>query len=370
MTLMSVIKRGAGALVFAALLVYGGAVGLTGTADLSVSSAVAQQSGNVPGQSLGNSSDANLWRYLKDGGNGTVTIPDQKAGTLIGVDGENFRNFKNGLLSQAGAILLLVTFVALAAFFLIRGRIKIEHGPSPTGETIERFNAFERAVHWITASSFVVLGLTGLNITYGRFVLQPVLGADLFSAITAYGKIAHNYLAFSFMIGVALMFFMWVRYNVPSMLDVKWLLKGGGLFSKGVHPDSPRFNAGQKIIFWSVILGGVSLSISGWALLFPFEYAPWEATFAIMNAVGFDLPQGLTPHNEVQLSVLWHAIVGLVMIAIVIAHIYIGSLGMEGAFDAVGSGQVDLNWAREHHNLWVAEVEAKQQAPGQTQPAE
>jgi len=150
--------------------------------------------------------------------------------------------------------------------------------------------------------------------------------------------------------------------------DLKWLALGGGLFSKGVHPEAARFNAGQKLIFWSVILGGVSLSLSGVALMWPYEVQPWGGTFALINYLGFDLPTQFSALQEVQLSVLWHSAVALVMIVIVIAHIYIGSVGMEGAFDAVGSGQVDLNWAKEHHSLWVEEEMQKPQ--GQQQPAE
>jgi formate dehydrogenase subunit gamma len=150
-----------------------------------------------------------------------------------------------------------------------------------------------------------------------------------------------------------------------------WLSKGGGLFTKHSHPPSKKFNAGQKLIFWATILGGLSLSLSGIALLFPFEFPVWSKTFVALNVLGLGLPTDLTPIQEMQLSSMWHAIVSLVLIAIIIAHIYIGSIGMQGAFAAMGSGKVDENWAREHHNLWVAEVrgETPQQAK-QPLPAE
>ncbi len=329
--------------------------------------ASAQQGGAVPGQSLGNLSDAQMWRAIRGGVRGTVTIPDQNAAQLVQSDGDTFQAFKNGPLAKWGGVGLGVMVALLAVFFLIRGRIKIEHGRAPDGATIERFNAFERITHWLTASSFIVLGLTGLNISYGRYVVQPVIGPEAFGAITYYGKLAHHYLAFAFMLGVLLMFVMWVRHNIPNGRDVAWLLKGGGLFSSGVHLDAPRFNAGQKLIFWSVMLGGLSLSLSGVALIFPYEVTPWAGTFSFLNIFGLNLPTEFTVLQEVQLSVLWHSIVGLIMIIIVIAHIYIGSIGMEGAFDAVGSGQVDLNWAKEHHSLWVKEEQVK---AGIRQPAE
>ena len=228
----------------------------------------------------------------------------------------------------------------------------------------------------MTAVCFIVLALTGLNLLYGKHVLLPVLGPEVFAAITLAGKYAHNYLSFGFMVGVVLMFVLWVRHNLPSKYDVKWLAQGGGLLVKGTHPPAKKFNFGQKIIFWCVILGGLSLSLSGIALLFPFQLAMFNPTFAVLNTIGFDLPTNLTAMEEMQLSQLWHAGVGLVLIAIIVGHIYIGSLGMEGAFAAMGSGQVDENWAREHHAVWVAEVKGEplpnpdDRGPPQTQPAE
>ncbi len=168
-------------------------------------------------------------------------------------------------------------------------------------------------------------------------------------------------IAFAFMLGIVLMFVLWVRHNIPTLADLRWIAVGGGLFTKGMHPPAKRFNAGQKLIFWAVVLGGGSLSVSGIALLFPFEGSVWAGTFSALNTLGFDLPTQLTALQETQLSVIWHSLVALIMIAVIIGHIYIGSVGMEGAIDAVGTGQVDINWAREHHSLWVEEVEREGQ---------
>jgi len=129
-----------------------------------------------------------------------------------------------------------------------------------------------------------------------------------------------------------------------------------------VHPPAKKFNGGQKIIFWATILGGASLSLSGWALLDPFTTTMFADTFALINIFGANLPTDLTLMEEQQLAQVWHTIVSMVMIAIILAHIYIGSIGMEGAFDAMGSGQVDLNWAKEHHSLWVDEVVGEKSA--------
>ena len=313
--------------------------------------------GTVPGASLGSESDSEIWRAVRGGVQGSVSIPDKQAGVLIQSEGDNWRAIRNGPLTVYGAWIVLGFVGLVALFFLVRGRIKIDAGPS--GRTIERFNGLERFTHWLTAVCFVILALTGLNLLYGRHTLLPLLGPEAFTAITMAGKYAHNYLAFPFMLGVVLMFVLWVRHNIPNRYDLAWIAKGGGLFVKGVHPPSKKFNAGQKVIFWSVVLSGLSLGLSGVALLFPFTFAFWDGTFATLNAIGFNLPTGLTAMEEMQLSQLWHAIVALVAIGIIIGHIYIGSLGMEGAFAAMGSGHVDENWAREHHNIWVAEVKGE-----------
>ncbi|MGD1880350.1 MAG: formate dehydrogenase subunit gamma [Kiloniellaceae bacterium] len=315
--------------------------------------------GRVPGNVLGDQADADMWRAVRGGVEGTVSIPDKQAGRLIQSQGSDWRAVRNGPVTVYGAWAMLGIVAIIALFFAVRGRIRIDAGPA--GTTIERFNMLERTAHWIIASSFVVLALTGLNILYGRHVLLPILGPDIFSAITIAGKYAHNFLSFAFMVGLVMIFVLWIRRNIPRRRDLHWLAVGGGLFKKGVHPAAGKFNAGQKLIFWSVILGGISISLSGLALMFPFEFSLFGKTFAVLNLVGFDLPANLAPIHEMQLSQLWHGIVALILIAIIIGHIYIGSLGMEGAFEAMGSGQVDLNWAKEHHSEWVDEIRSGRQ---------
>ena len=338
-------------------VIYASAVGLTGSMVLDAPAA-AQSKGAVPGNFSGNISDAELWRAVRKGIKGRSSVKDPMAATLVQSEGDSWRAFKNGPLAQFGGWSLAAILVILVIFRLVRGQIKIDAGPS--GQTIERFNALERATHWLTASSFIVLALTGLNVMYGKYFLLPLIGQGAFASLTYYGKVAHNYIAFAFMLGVVMMFVLWVRHNIIDGTDFNWIAKGGGMFSKGVHPPAKRFNFGQKIIFWFVVLGGLTISVSGLALLFPFEISPWAETFAVMNIFGFGLPTDLTLLQETQLSVLWHGVVGLIMITIIIGHIYIGTpVGMEGAIGAVGSGQVDVNWAREHHSLWLE----KQGAP-------
>ncbi|WP_186398962.1 formate dehydrogenase subunit gamma [Stappia sp. P2PMeth1] len=328
--------------------------------------------GQVPGNTRGTVSDTDLWRAVRQGVAGSVSIPDRNAATLVQSEGELWRSIRNGPLALYGSWALLATVVALSLFFAIRGRIRIEHGRSD--RTITRFVAVERFGHWLLAISFIVLALTGLNVMYGRYVLLPLIGPDAFGAITMFGKYLHNYLAFAFMAGLVIVFLMWVRHNLPDRTDIKWVLQGGGVLSRRLHPPAKKFNAGQKVIFWLTILCGVSISLSGWTLLFPYTTHFFSGTFEVVNTVfGSELPTALTPLQEQQLASLWHSIMSVFLICVILAHIYIGTIGMEGAFDAMGSGEVDLNWAKEHHSLWVDEVmarEGEQDGGAKAQPAE
>lgn len=322
--------------------------------------AVAQSGPDLPTHLGAGGSQAEMWRAVRRGVVGKTGLMDPKAGTLVQSEGDNLRAVRNGPLTLWGSWLLAGVVIVVATFFAIRGRIRVDGGLA--GRTVERFNSFERFTHWLTAVSFIVLALTGLNLLYGKIILKPLIGASAFATMTAWGKYTHNFIAFAFMLGIVLMFILWVRHNIPNMRDLKWLAMGGGLFSKGVHPPAEKFNAGQKIIFWAVIFGGGSIAFSGLCLLFPFEIYPFAGTFKAFNMLGLSLPTQLTPLQETQLALLWHGVVALILIAVIIGHIYIGSVGMEGALDAVTSGQVDENWAHEHHSLWLDEVRGRSNA--------
>ncbi|CAI8447750.1 MAG: Formate dehydrogenase, cytochrome b556(fdo) subunit [SAR116 cluster bacterium MED-G04] len=335
-------------------------LGLLGLLSVAVpgvtTTAVAQQDGKVPGQSLGLNSDADLWRLIRNGNSGDTQIKSELAEVMIQSEGDNWRAVRNGPISIYGAGGVIGMVILLAVFYTWRGRIMIDAGPS--SEKVERFAALDRFSHWLMAGSFVILAITGLNLLYGRYVLLPIIGPEGFTLLTTAGKYAHNYLSFAFMAGLVLSFGLWVRHNIPAKIDIDWIKAGGGIFAKGVHPPAKKFNAGQKMIFWITMIGGLSVSLSGIALMFPFQTDMFAKTFGILNMVGFDLPTALTALQEQQLNQLWHGIVSMVLMTIIIAHIYIGSVGMEGALDAMNSGKVDRNWAKEHHNLWVEEMEA------------
>ena len=328
-------------------------IGATGT----ITPAMAQTNGEVPGTALGIKSDTDLWRFVRTGNAGSTQMKGELSAVMIQSEGDNWRAFRNGPLSVYGAYGLAGIIGLLVIFYVVRGRIRIDAGPS--GDRIMRFGTIDRFAHWLMSGSFVVLGITGLNLLYGRYVLLPIIGKDAFATITTFGKYAHNYLAFAFMIGLGLAFVLWVRHNIPSKLDLKWLAMGGGIFKKGVHPPARKFNAGQKIIFWAVMIGGLSVSLSGIALMFPFQTSMFADTFSLLNSVGFSLPTDFTAMQEQQMNQLWHGVVSLGLMTMIVAHIYIGSVGMEGALDAMNSGMVDRNWAKEHHNLWVEEEDQK-----------
>jgi formate dehydrogenase subunit gamma len=276
---------------------------------------------------------------------GRVTIPDQNAANLIQPAGQSWREFHNVTLTWVGGIAILGILAVLTLFYATRGRIPIEGGPS--GRTIERFNLLDRSVHWMTASTFVILALSGLNLTFGRFLILPLIGPEAFATLSLWGKIAHNFLAFPFTLGIVLMLVLWVKDNIPNGRDVAWFKAGGGLLGKGAHPPAAgRFNGGQKMVFWLTVLGGAAVAVSGYILVFPFAF---------------------TDIAGQQLAHIVHGLLSVLMIAAIMAHIYIGSIGMEGAFDAMGSGQVDLNWAKEHHALWVEQEMAR--GRGATPPA-
>ena len=288
-----------------------------------------------------------LLNALKEGDKitGRITIPDPMAASLIQPAGRDWRDFHRSKLPIIGGVAILGMLAVLAIFLMVRGRIRIHQGFS--GKTILRFASFERFTHWLTASCFIVLALSGLNISFGRILILPLFGPEAFATMSAYAKLAHNYLAFPFMLGLVIMFLIWIKDNIPGKIDLQWLKQGGGILFKGQHPPAKRFNAGQKGIFWIVIIGGSLMSVSGWFLLFPY------------------LPANVT---ALQFWTVIHAVIAMLFIAAMLAHIYIGSIGMEGAFDAMGTGEVDLNWAKEHHSLWVEEEQAKGHAPSGTTP--
>jgi formate dehydrogenase subunit gamma len=233
----------------------------------------------------------------------------------------------------------------LAAFYLLVGRQRIRAGRS--GIRILRFDTLERASHWLTATSFVVLALTGLNITFGKLVLLPLIGHDAFARVSVIAKEVHDFTSLPFVVGLVAIVALWIKDNVPTKIDIVWLKEGGG-FIPSRHPAAGRFNAGEKLVFWFALCAGLLVILSGLLLLFPFY---------VTNVAGMQVAQ------------IVHSLTAVLFVAVIIAHIYIGTLGMEGAFEAMGTGSVDLNWAKEHHRLWLEETSQGRAASAPPQPS-
>jgi formate dehydrogenase subunit gamma len=319
--------------VIARLNIVIGAIALTLTL-LVAPPAGAQQPTSVNPQASAVKEEQLLQQLQRIQGRGT--IPDVKSYVVEQLAGREWREFHNVTLRWIGAVAILGMLAILVVFYLWCGMVRLQAGRS--GRTIVRFNGFERFIHWMTATCFIILAVTGLNVTFGRPLFVSAFGSEAFSAWAQWAKYAHNYLSFPFTIGVAVIFLMWLAGNIPNKVDVEWLKRGGGIVGHE-HAPAYRFNAGQKGIYWIVVIGGTLMAISGYVLMFPFY--------------GTDI-------GNMQWAETVHGVVAMLFVAAMLAHIYIGTIGMEGAFEAMGSGTVDINWAKEHHDLWVNEELGKQ----------
>ncbi len=278
---------------------------------------------------------------------GFVHIQDQKEKVLIQPMGRMFRDFHTIGQFWIDAALIVVAILCMAGLYFAVGSMHFER--DPRGRTILRFTGFERFTHWLMAFSFIVLGLTGLNLVFGRTLIQPWMGDDAFAEMTHLGKLAHNFIALPFVIGLFLAGVQWLKHNIPNKLDIVWVKMAGGMFG-GPHPPAKKFNAGQKMIYWAALGGGGALALTGLALMFPFY---------VTDILGMQVIQ------------VAHSLIAAGMIAIIIGHVYLGTIGIRGSFAAMSTGRVDLNWAREHHWLWVEEEVAKGKVePDALYPAE
>ena len=331
---------------------------------------VAGGDGADPSGSLGplnDWSDPGVWRGVRyDDVPMTSQIRGPAATTLIQTGGMEWQRDRAGPLKLWGGLLLLGTLTLLAVFYAFRGRIRID-GPL-TGRTLLRFRTYERFTHWLLAGSFLALAITGLLILFGRVAFIPLFGHEAWAPMAIASKWVHNNISWAFMLAVILTFVIWIAQNIPNRDDWQWIKRGGGMLGGG-HVPARKFNAGQKMIFWVVILGGASLSLSGLSLLFPFELPMFAKTFGWINATGLpglfggEINTALAPQEEMQYAQLWHAIVSFAMIAVIFAHIYLGSVGMQGAYSAMGRGRVEEQWAREHHSIWAEKAIAERDDP-------
>ena len=292
---------------------------------------------------------APVYRAIKDGEKHYSSLPDPEAGILVQpkaqfpgqaratTAGEAWRQYRNGPLTTYGGWLLLLTVALLAAVYLLRGQVKLS--APRTGRKIERFTLFERTVHWTMAISFVTLAISGLIILFGKYILLPVFGHTLFGWLAFALKNIHNFVGPVFSVAIIVFFITFVKDNLPAASDVAWFARLGGLLG-GKHVSAHRFNAGEKIVFWgAVVVLGLIVSASSLVLDM---LVPWvEATRANM-----------------QIASLVHLTASVLAASMVIGHIYLGTIGMEGAYEAMRTGYVDDTWAKEHHDEWYADVQS------------
>jgi formate dehydrogenase subunit gamma len=260
------------------------------------------------------------------------------AGVFQQVEGHAWRTLRNGPVTFFGGWVLVLLPMLLLAFYKLFGPLKLHD--RPTGRMLQRFDAWERHVHWASAGTFVLLGLTGLIILFGKHVLIPVIGHAAFSWIAVFAKNLHNLVGPLFFVSVVLLFKRYVKENLWRKVDWQWVLGVHRIFLGGSHIPSYKFNAGEKAWFWGgVTLMGLVVSLSGFVLDFP----------------NFD--QG---RHVMQAANLVHVIGALLFIAASLGHIYMGTIGADGALAAMKTGMVDETWAKEHHQLWYEEEKVKQ----------
>jgi len=278
---------------------------------------------------------SDTWRQVRQGKAGISTVKGQEANVLIENAGQNWRQLRNGPIATYGAWLLSLVLIALAAFYLWRGQVKLDH--PRTGETVERWTLNERRLHWTTASLFIVLSITGLSLLYGRHVLIPLLGYPGFSAYANAAKWVHNVLGPVFMLTLFIILIKWFKHNLFTKVDLQWFKDFGGMVGNK-HPSAGRMNGGEKVWFWALATAGVALCFSGLVLDFPI-FGQTRGTIVIAH--------------------LTHIVTALMLMSFAMGHIYIGTAGTEGALEGMTTGQVDTAWAEQHHDLWLQDVREK-----------
>lgn len=276
---------------------------------------------------------ADTWRKVRDNTEGYSAVKGRETNELIQGSGENWRQVRNGPMAFYGSVLLGLVVSALVLFYVTRGQVKLTH--PRTGQTVERWTLNERRLHWSTAITFVVLGITGLSLLYGRHVLIPLFGYPGFADYAIVAKWLHNVIGPVFVVCLLTVLVKWFKHNMFNKVDIEWFKAYGGMVGDN-HPSAGRMNGGEKLWYWTLATAGLALCISGLVLDFP----------------NFDQEREI-----IQLAHVLHLATALVLIAFSFGHIYIGTIGTEGALEGMTTGQVDVAWAEQHHDLWLKEVQ-------------
>ena len=263
---------------------------------------------------------------------------NREGGVFQQAEGQWWRTVRNGPVTFYGGWLLVLVPLLIFGYYAVFGPMRV-HDPL-TGRKMQRFEVWERYIHWTTAICFVTLGLTGIVILFGKHILIPVLGHAAFSWVAVIAKNLHNLVGPLFFVSVVMLFIRFVKYNQWQRFDWQWLLHMPSILRGKRHVPSDKFNAAEKMWFWvGVCLFGLVVSLSGFVLDFP------------------NFEQG---RHAMQIANLVHGIGAILFICLALGHIYMGTIGAEGAFKAMQTGVVDEAWAREHHELWYQEEKAKQ----------
>lgn len=282
-----------------------------------------------------------LWRDVRQRTapiSGKTQIKGVDTGVLINSNGDRWRHFRINQLIPIGGYVLGGVLLALLLFYMIRGKVPVEGGLSD--RKLLRYSNYERTIHWFIAGVFIFLGLSGLILLFGRPVLIPLIGKEAFSVLASAAKEGHNLMGPVFLLALILIFVRFVRRNIYQKGDLTWLLRGGGVIGKK-HVPSNFFNMGEKTLFWMLVFVGGTIIVSGFVLVSP--------------SLGHT-------REWMELAHVGHAIGALLMIAVIFGHIYIGTVGMEGAIEGMKTGYCDLNWAKEHHDFWANEAEKNGEA--------
>ena len=303
--------------------------------------------------------NAPVWRNVQSGAPNYTSIPGRETPVLIQpparflgqervtTAGEAWRQFRNGPITFIGGWGLVAVIAIILAFYAWKGPVRLTE--RPTGRLMRRFSAFEMTVHWSAAISFCILGLSGVIMLLGKHFLLPVIGYTLFAWLTQLGKNLHNFIAPLFLVSAAIMVVMWLRDNLPRAYDLKWFAKAWAFFARNEHIPSGRFNAGEKAWFWGgVLVLSIFVGWSGLVLLFP----NFDQTRAVM-----------------QDAWVVHVMAALIYIAISLGHIYMGTIGVEGAYGNMRHGYTDETWAKEHHLYWYEDIKSgRREAAGGAVP--
>ncbi|HQR61090.1 MAG TPA: formate dehydrogenase subunit gamma [Methylophilaceae bacterium] len=288
------------------------------------------------GRTAGVKSDAEI--KAESGIAGITQSRIRDAGVFQQKEGQLWRTLRNGPVTYFGGWLLVLVPLLILGFYAIYGAMHL-HG-QPTGRLIQRFSVAERHVHWASAGTFVLLGLSGIVILFGKHLLLPLVGYQAFSWIAVIAKNLHNLAGPLFFVSVALLFRRYVKDNLWHKIDWLWIKDAHNVLRGETHVPSYKFNAAEKAWFWGgVTLLGLVVSLSGFVLDFP-----------VFN-------QG---RHVMQAANLIHGVCALLFICAAFGHVYMGTIGADGAFQAMKTGMVDETWAKEHHALWYEEEKVKQ----------